>query len=92
MKKFMFLLFAFVSSSCSLILPYEEEPLCKIGREGGYCGSIMDVYEATLNAEPERRKPVLLKPGRPCHNCTVENYDKEETRNSKSSFPYSYVP
>ena len=61
-------------SGCSILLPYEEEPLCKIGKEGGYCGSLYDVYEETLNIPPERRKPVKLKPGKPCDNCNVENY------------------
>jgi hypothetical protein len=29
-----------------MIMPYAEEPLCRKGVEGGYCGSLSDVYDA----------------------------------------------
>jgi len=30
--------------SCSLILPYEEKPLCEKKEELGYCGSLTEIY------------------------------------------------
>lgn len=42
----LFLSVMFLSGCASLILPYEEEPLCRLGVEGGYCGSLSDVYDA----------------------------------------------
>jgi len=81
MKKLkLLLLFLSISvfcSSCSLLLPYEEEPLCRKGKEGGYCGSLLDVYEETLNMRPTREKPVKLKPGKPCLNCSADSYDRK---------------
>lgn len=62
---------------CSAIMPYEEEPLCKIGKEGGYCGSVYDVYNESLNWSVERRKPVKLVPGVECDNCTPEEYERK---------------
>jgi len=39
--------FALLLSGCaSMIMPYAEEPLCRKGVEGGYCGSLSDVYDA----------------------------------------------
>lgn len=58
------LLCVFAASACSLskiVLPYEEEPLCKIGYGGGYCGSITDVYDrvdkdyGVVNGKVKRR-------------------------------------
>lgn len=81
----------FFLSSCSLLLPYEEEPLCKLGKEGGYCGSISDVYEHTLNIKPEHRTPVKLKPGVPCHNCDVKEYEHIiEQRKGRKDFIENY--
>mgnify|MGYP000034062335 FL=1 len=28
-----------------IFMPYEDEPLCKAGKESGYCGSVSEVYE-----------------------------------------------
>lgn len=40
------LLLALLLSGCaSMIMPYAEEPLCRKGVEGGYCGSLTDVYD-----------------------------------------------
>jgi len=75
--RFLFLgLLGFFFYGCSVLLPYEEEPLCKLGKEQGYCGSIYDVYEYTLDAKPAGRAPVKLVPGVPCSNCTLETYGK----------------
>ena len=30
--------------SSKILLPYEEKPICSLGKEGGYCGSLSDVY------------------------------------------------
>jgi hypothetical protein len=41
------ILIALLLSACaSMIMPYAEEPLCRKGVEGGYCGSLSDVYDA----------------------------------------------
>ncbi|WP_457641311.1 hypothetical protein [Persephonella sp.] len=34
-----------MSCSTKILLPYEENPLCNAGKEGGYCGSLSDVYK-----------------------------------------------
>jgi hypothetical protein len=31
-------------SSCSILMPYDENPICKRGNHTGLCGSITDVY------------------------------------------------
>ena len=31
-------------NSCSILMPYEENPACKRGNQTGLCGSITDVY------------------------------------------------
>ncbi len=49
----------------SLLLPYEEEPLCKLGVEGGYCGSLSDVYEAVNNQQ-------CLEKNKKCNKKKVE--------------------
>jgi len=38
-------------SSCSWVLPYEEDTLCSRGKEGGYCGRVSDVYKKTLEED-----------------------------------------
>lgn len=38
----------FVSGCSKILLPYEEERLCKRGPGFGVCGSLSDVYEDTL--------------------------------------------
>lgn len=49
--RLVFLSLALFISSCSLILPYEEETLCAKGKEGGYCGRIHQVYDKTLEED-----------------------------------------
>lgn len=63
MKKIFILALAFIlsviflSGCASLILPYEEEPLCRLGVEGGYCGSLSDVYDAvSYEMYPKKRE------------------------------------
>lgn len=48
MKKIIvFLFIAELLTGCSskILLPYEENPICSAGKEGGYCGSLTDVYK-----------------------------------------------
>lgn len=35
----------FLSSCSSMLLPYHEEPLCRKGVSGGFCGSLSEIYE-----------------------------------------------
>ncbi len=94
--RFSFVIFSsLIVSSCAFLLPYEEEPLCKIGKEGGYCGSISDVYHHTLNLEVEYKTPVKLEPGVPCDNCDVESYkkkveDREESKDFQDRYSEKY--
>ncbi len=76
-KMFLTAAVSIFSFGCSAIMPYEEEPLCKIGKEGGYCGSVFDVYNESLNWSVERRRPVKLVPGVECDNCTPEEYEEK---------------
>lgn len=48
--KFLLLVFSclFLSSCAKLLLPYEDEVLCRKGREYGYCGSISDIYKESV--------------------------------------------
>lgn len=39
----------------SLVMPYAEEPLCKKGIAGGYCGSLSDVYEISEMEHPNKK-------------------------------------
>ena len=34
-----------LSSSCSILMPYEEKFACNRGLDTGLCGSVTDVYE-----------------------------------------------
>jgi hypothetical protein len=34
-------------TSCSLLMPYQEEALCSKGKVGGYCGPLNEVYDVT---------------------------------------------
>ncbi len=49
--KVIVLVLGFLVSSCSLMLPYEEEALCSRGKEGGYCGRIHQVYRKTMEED-----------------------------------------
>jgi hypothetical protein len=40
------LLVLLLNGCASIIMPYADEPLCRKGVEGGYCGSLSDVYDA----------------------------------------------
>ena len=57
MKKIIVLLAlaGIVLSGCStkVLLPYEENPVCSRGKEGGYCGSLSDVYKQIEKQEEE---------------------------------------
>ncbi len=50
MRWLLLLAFALLMSGCSpkILLPYEEEKLCKRGLGYGVCGSLSDVYKDTL--------------------------------------------
>lgn len=48
MIRLLLVLFLFLSSCSKLLFPYEEEVLCKKGREQGYCGSISEVYKESV--------------------------------------------
>lgn len=38
------------SFSCSrILLPYDDEPYCRLGDTGGMCGSLSSVYDKTKN-------------------------------------------
>ena len=58
MKKiFIFMaIFQTILTSCStkILLPYEENTVCSLGKEGGYCGSLSDVYEYIEKQEEEK--------------------------------------
>ncbi len=42
----------FFFSGCSKILiPYEENALCNVGKGVGYCGSVSDVYDEITQKE-----------------------------------------
>ena len=48
MKKTLLLfitLFSLLTSCSKLLLPYNEEPLCRKGPEVGFCGSLSEIYE-----------------------------------------------
>ncbi|WP_165921713.1 hypothetical protein [Sulfuricurvum sp. IAE1] len=50
MKQFIILVmigFGFVGCSTKVLLPYDDEPLCKRGTGEGMCGSVSEVYKAT---------------------------------------------
>lgn len=34
-----------MSCSSKILLPYHEDTLCHAGEQGGYCGSLYDVYK-----------------------------------------------
>ncbi len=51
MRVLVLMVFTIFVSSCSWMLPYEEETLCAKGKEGGYCGRISKVYEKTLEED-----------------------------------------
>jgi hypothetical protein len=36
-----------ILTSCSLLMPYQDQPLCSKGRVGGYCGPLNEVYDVT---------------------------------------------
>lgn len=44
----LFVFVLFVSGCSKVLLPYENEKLCKKGLGYGVCGSLSDVYEDTL--------------------------------------------
>lgn len=50
-------IFSTISTSCStkILLPYEENTVCNLGKEGGYCGSLSDVYEYIEKQEEEKK-------------------------------------
>ena len=49
MRWILLLLLALFMIGCAkILLPYEEEKLCKKGLGYGVCGSLSDVYEDTL--------------------------------------------
>lgn len=50
------LMLSLVLSSCAVMMPYAEEPLCRKSVSGGYCGSLSDVYDATNEAADTRAK------------------------------------
>ncbi|MFA6396633.1 MAG: hypothetical protein WCW84_11765 [Sulfurimonas sp.] len=39
--------FLLIGCSSKILLPYEEEPLCKRGANEGMCGSVSEVYKKT---------------------------------------------
>ena len=34
-------------TACSIVMPYQDQPLCSKGRVGGYCGPLNEVYDVT---------------------------------------------
>jgi hypothetical protein len=42
-----FSMLLFSGCSSKILLPYEEEPLCKRGAGEGICGSVSDVHKKT---------------------------------------------
>lgn len=56
MKLTIFILMAILISGCSskILLPYEEEPLCKRGPNDGMCGSVSQVYKKSLKVDYEK--------------------------------------
>lgn len=42
------LCFSLFVAACSTMMPYADEPLCRKSVSGGYCGSLSDVYDATV--------------------------------------------
>lgn len=59
LKILLVLIAGFTLCSCSTmgkaLLPYEENPLCNRGKDGGYCGSLSDVYEHIEKQEEENK-------------------------------------
>lgn len=50
MKRFIvaaMIIAGFSGCSSKVLLPYEDEPLCKRGNGEGMCGSVSEVYKAT---------------------------------------------
>ena len=37
----------FSLTSCSGLMPYQDQPLCSKGKVGGYCGPLNEVYDVT---------------------------------------------
>jgi len=47
------IVFLSLSSCAKMLMPYEENPACQLGKDGGVCGSISDVY-IDINRNPWR--------------------------------------
>jgi len=47
MRKMVILLVVipFVAGCSSMLMPYNEEPLCNKGVQSGWCGSVSEIYE-----------------------------------------------
>lgn len=60
MKKRLMLLIClatFLFNGCaSILMPYAEEPLCKKGISGGYCGNLSEIYEVTKDKQQTHYK------------------------------------
>ncbi len=41
---FLITLSSLTLNSCSILMPYEENPACRKGNQTGLCGSITDIY------------------------------------------------
>ena len=61
-------LFSLLVGCTKLIMPYAEEPMCRKGIVGGYCGSITEVYDVTTE-EMKRKKIADKKTSCPSGNC-----------------------
>jgi hypothetical protein len=43
-------------AACSIVMPYQDHPLCSRGRVGGYCGPLNEVYDATTQEIDTKNK------------------------------------
>lgn len=51
---FVFAGFSLLLVSCGrVLLPYNEEPLCRKGPSAGFCGSLSEIYE-DMEKNPEK--------------------------------------
>lgn len=51
----MFTALCLLATGCAgVLVPYHDEPLCRKGSTGGYCGSVTEVYDA-VTGELERK-------------------------------------